>query len=89
LRRIRQARFELEFIVSQSDVNYIYWIERKGRGFYLKASPVDVSELLREKLFDRVESCVLTSATLASGSSFDYIRSRLGLDDAKTSTLLA
>ncbi|MCV4626923.1 hypothetical protein OFC18_33130, partial [Escherichia coli] len=35
LRRIRQARFELEFIVSQSDVNYIYWIERKGRGFYL------------------------------------------------------
>lgn len=89
MRRVRQVRFELEFIVTQTEKNFVYWLERKGRGFYLKSSPVDVSEILREKLFERVESCVLTSATLAGGSGFDYIRSRLGLDDANTETLVA
>ncbi|MER3431806.1 MAG: helicase [Blastocatellia bacterium] len=89
LRRVRQVRFELEFIVTQTEKNFVYWLERKGRGFYLKSSPIDVSELLREKLFERIESCVLTSATLAGGSGFDFIRSRLGLDDANTETLVA
>jgi ATP-dependent DNA helicase DinG len=56
---------------------------------FLRASPVDVSELLRGKLFDKVETCVLTSATLSSGGSFNFVRERLGLDTAKTKVLHA
>lgn len=89
LRRIRQARFDLDFIVNQSEKNFVYWVERRGRGIFLRASPVDVSELLREKLFDKVDTCILTSATLSSGGSFNFVRERLGLDSAKSSTLIA
>src|SRR5690606_9752568 len=85
VRRARQARFDLDFVTSQSERNYVYWIEKRGKGMFLRASPVDVSELLREKLFDKVDSCILTSATLSSSGSFNFVRERLGLDTAKTS----
>lgn len=85
LRRTRQTRFDLDFVVTQAEKNYVYWLEKRGKGIFLRASPVDVSELLREKLFDKVESCVLTSATLSSNGKFDFIRDRLGLDTSKTS----
>ena len=85
LRRTRQARFDLDFVVTQAERNYVYWLEKRGKGMFLRASPVDVSELLREKLFDKVETCILTSATLSSNGKFDFIRDRLGLDTAKTS----
>lgn len=89
VRRVRQARFDLAFIVGQRDGNFVYWLERRGRGIFLQASPVDVSALLHEKLFDKVETCVLTSATLATNSSFNFIRDRLGLAAGKTNTLIA
>lgn len=89
VRRIRQTRFDLGFIIKQADRNFVYWLERRGRGIFLQASPVDVSELLREKLFDKVETCILTSATLSANGSFNFIRDRLGLAASKTDTLIA
>lgn len=89
VRRARQARFDLDFIAIQSERNYVYWLEKRGKGMFLRASPVDVSELLREKLFDKVESCILTSATMSSSGSFNFVRERLGLDTAKTSSFTA
>jgi len=89
VRRIRQTRFDLEFIVKQADRNFVYLLERRGRGIFLQASPIDVSSLLQEKLFDKVETCILTSATLSTNGSFNFIRDRLGLTRAKTDTLLA
>src|SRR5207237_6148895 len=78
IRRVRELRFALEFIVAGDDKRYVYWLERRGRGLFLRASPIDVSALLQDKLFDRVETVVLTSATLASAGRFDFIRRRLG-----------
>ncbi len=89
VRRIRQTRFDLGFIVKQADRNFVYWLERRGRGIFLQASPVDVSALLQEKLFDKVESCILTSATLSTNGSFNFIRDRLGLKSTQTNTLVA
>ena len=89
VRRARQARFDLDFIANQSERNYVYWLEKRGKGMFLRASPVDVSELLREKLFDKVESCILTSATMSSSGSFNFVRERLGLDTTKTSSFTA
>jgi len=89
VRRIRQARFDLDFIVKQADRNFVYWLERRGRGIFLQSSPVDVSALLQEKLFDKVETCVLTSATLSTNGGFSFIRNRLGLTAGNTNTLVA
>jgi ATP-dependent DNA helicase DinG len=82
LRRIRQVRFDLQFIVAGDDKHFVYWMERRGRGLFLRASPIDVSSLLQDKLFERVETVVLTSATLASAGNFSFIRERLGLTEA-------
>ena len=89
VRRIDQARFDLRFVVTQADRNFVYWLERRGKGVFLQASPIDVSQLLREKLFSKVETCVLTSATLSSNGSFNFIRNRLGLSGTAASTFMA
>lgn len=89
IRRIRQTRFDLDFIVTQTEQNYVYWLERRGRGVFLRASPIDVSNLLQEKLFEKVETVVLTSATLSTNGKFNFIKDRLGLNDETTDSLLA
>ncbi|HZH90413.1 MAG TPA: ATP-dependent DNA helicase [Pyrinomonadaceae bacterium] len=89
VRRIREVRFGLEFIVAGDDKRYVYWMERRGRGMFLRASPIDVSTLLQDKLFERVETVVMTSATLASAGNFTFARERLGLNDEKTDELVA
>lgn len=89
VRRVRQARFDLDFIIRQADSNFVYWLERRGRGIFLQASPVDVSTLLQEKLFEKVDTCILTSATLSTNGSFNFIRDRLGLKASQTDTLIA
>ena len=86
LRRIRELRFNLEFIVAGDDRRYVFWNERRGRGVFLHASPIDVSTLLQDKLFERVETVVLTSATLASAGSFKFIKRRLGLEGGDGTT---
>ena len=80
LRRVRQLRFDLNFIVKAEDKQFVYWIERRGRGVFLRASPIDVSGLLQDRLFEKVPTVVLTSATLSSAGNFHFIRERLGLD---------
>ncbi|MFY9645266.1 MAG: ATP-dependent DNA helicase [Terriglobales bacterium] len=50
---------------------------------YLQATPIEVGQILRECLWSKLEASVLTSATLAVGGGFDYIRQRLGLDHAR------
>src|SRR6266478_2214634 len=46
IKRLRQTRFDLQFIVTGSDRKFVYWLERRGRGIFLRASPIDVSGLL-------------------------------------------
>jgi ATP-dependent DNA helicase DinG len=50
---------------------------------FLQATPIEVGQILRECLWSKLETAVLTSATLAVGGGFDYIRQRLGLDHAR------
>jgi ATP-dependent DNA helicase DinG len=52
---------------------------------FLQATPIEVGQILRECLWSKLETSVLTSATLAVGGGFDYIRQRLGLDHARES----
>jgi ATP-dependent DNA helicase DinG len=53
----------------------------------LHASPIDISEILREKLLGTVEAAVFTSATLSTGGDFEFVRARLGLESAMESRL--
>jgi ATP-dependent DNA helicase DinG len=82
LRRLDQLRFDLEFIVLGEDPNFVYWGERRGRGVFLQATPIDASGILNDRLFTQVDSVILTSATMTSGGSFNFIRKRLGVGAA-------
>ena len=54
---------------------------------YLQATPIDVGPILRECLWSKLECAVLTSATLAVGGGFEYIRKRLGMEHAREAVL--
>jgi len=91
IRRTDELHAQLSFLMESREKNTVYWIERRGgRGkfakaenVFLQATPIDVSAILRQSLFDRFDSIVLTSATLAVANGFDYIKGRLGLDGAR------
>ena len=76
---VRELRERLEFWQKGSDRAYVYWVERRGRGCFLQATPIDVSSLLEEKLFDSLDTVILTSATLAVGETFEFAERRLGI----------
>jgi ATP-dependent DNA helicase DinG len=79
-RRAGEIRDELRFLLQANDRDYVYYLERRGRGVFLRASPINVSSLVRNLLLDRFAAAVLTSATLAVEGSFSYVRSRLGIE---------
>ncbi len=85
-RRAMELGLALRFVLENDDSAYVYWVERRGRGLFLQATPIDVAPLLAERLFDAVNTVVLTSATLAVVSGFDFVKKRLGI--AQTRTLL-
>jgi ATP-dependent DNA helicase DinG len=63
----------------------IAWVERSdaGASHSLNCAPHEVADFLRATLFSRTQSVVLTSATLATNDSFDFVRRTLGIDDAQ------
>ncbi|HEU5231880.1 MAG TPA: ATP-dependent DNA helicase [Terriglobales bacterium] len=91
VRRAEEIRVQLSFILESQDRNTVYWIERRSgfsrrgaRVVSLQATPIDVSQLLRQALFENLDTAILTSATLAVSNGFDYIKGRLGLDHARS-----
>jgi ATP-dependent DNA helicase DinG len=82
-RRAGELRDELRLLLKANDSEFVYFVEFRGRGVFLRASPIDVSAIVRELLLDRVRTTVLTSATLTVDGSFNYIRERLGIRNAE------
>ncbi|HEY6537873.1 MAG TPA: helicase C-terminal domain-containing protein [Candidatus Dormibacteraeota bacterium] len=63
---------------------HVAWVEiERGDRAVLRTAPAEVASSLREHLFQRCETVVLTSATMAVGGSFEYLRDRLGVEDAE------
>ncbi len=86
-RRATDLHERLKFLMEADDRNTVFWMERRGGGrgreasynTYLQATPIDVSGLLGEVLFETFPTVVLTSATLTVSGGFEHIRKRLGL----------
>ena len=87
LRRCRELRNDLDVMVSHTLPDYVYWINTSTRGRFgrvvLHATPINVSEELNAHLFDKLDSIVMTSATLATNQNFDYFRNRVGLSHSR------
>lgn len=90
--RLESMAGDIEAWRNQSLKGLVYWIDAAGGRrprTSLAAAPVDVGPVLREQLFERVPSVIMTSATLAvgSGGSFDFYKSRIGLPQAEALAL--
>ena len=55
----------------------------QSRTTFMQATPIDVSELLRELVFEQIPTVVLTSATLTVQGGFEHLRRRLGLQETR------
>jgi ATP-dependent DNA helicase DinG len=86
-RRSFELRQEMTFLFESNERNFVYWYERRNKGVFLAATPIDVSQILRERLFEQFDTAILTSATLTVGGRFEFIRQRLGLDHTKERAL--
>ncbi len=98
-KRVARLRSELEFLLESNAGNMVYWLERRlsrasgtetsasaragQRSTFLQATPIDVSELLRDLVFESIPTVVLTSATLTVQGGFQHIRKRLGMSEAR------
>ena len=89
-KRTAGLREQLRFLLEADSNNTVFWIERRqGRGregvrnTFLQATPIDISELLSEVLFENFSTVVLTSATLTVQSGFAHLRNRLGMREAR------
>ena len=82
---IGDFREKLKSFVAHPEENRIYWMTQDSRGgeFALNAAPLEVGELLQERLFSQKESVVLTSATMSTQGNFRHITERLGLEDVE------
>jgi len=92
VRRAQELQFQLGFLMESENPNTVFWIERRRGGrdksnVFLQATPIDVAPILKACLFDKLECAVLTSATLAVGGGFEYMRRRLGLEHAREQVL--
>jgi ATP-dependent DNA helicase DinG len=83
-RRTNELGMALRFVMEEDDERYVYWVERRGRGCFLQATPIEVAGIVSEKLFSRVDTVVLTSATLAVAGGFEYAQKRLGLENPRS-----
>jgi ATP-dependent DNA helicase DinG len=82
-RRSFEIRQEFSFLFESNERNYVYWYERRNKGVFLAATPIDISQILREHLFEAFDTVILTSATLTVAGRFEFIRQRMGVDHAK------
>ena len=92
MKRLSEYADALVQLLEQQHENWVYWLEiggKRQRRVTLRGRPIDVSATLRETLFERIPSVILTSATLSTGRSdgFGYVKERLGLTDVRTLSL--
>jgi ATP-dependent DNA helicase DinG len=90
-KRTADVREHLKFLMETEDKNTVFWLERRASGplrggvrnTYIQATPIDVSGLMQQLLFESFSTVVLTSATLTVAGGFGHIRKRLGMEEAK------
>jgi ATP-dependent DNA helicase DinG len=81
--RAAAVRKDTAFLLRADDPGFVYYLEPRGRGVFLRGAPIDVSAIVRELVLDRMTATILTSATLTVDGSFEYVRGRLGIRHAR------
>jgi ATP-dependent DNA helicase DinG len=95
--RAHEVGQHLKLLMESQDKNTVFWLERRRAGgvraagqhaqpqhnVFLQATPIDVSQILEQTVFEQIPSVILTSATLAVQGGFSHLRGRLGVNNAR------
>ncbi len=82
---LRKNLREIAGTGNEGEDYYVRWYERRERTVGLSATPVNVAKELEDCLYNSVQSCIMTSATLTTAGDFKYMRERLGItEECKT-----
>ncbi len=89
---LAEFQAQMETWVMKPDANSVYWVEvstgeRQARRVTLRAAPVHVGPLVESHILFKNDTVVMTSATLRTAGSFDYMRDRLAAHEADTATV--
>ncbi len=68
--------------VEEGQKQFVYWYEKREKTIILSATPIHVAKVLQEALYNSVDCCVFTSATLSTDGDFSYLQNRLGLPES-------
>ena len=84
LESVNEALEGLRQALVEPESGFVYWLSviGGGRAVEVNGAPLDVSPILRDRLFARDATVILTGATLSHEGSFDRITQSVGLDDA-------
>jgi len=77
--RAHELRQSMDKILGSSDADWLKWYERRKKTVVLHASPLDISQSMKDLLYEKAGTLVFTSATLSTHGHFEYFRSRMGL----------
>lgn len=83
LLEIEQKFTDLNTVMNKETLSQrISWIYKTLEGnISVKSAPYNIGEKLKNLLFDKKRSCVLTSATLRTDPSFNFFREQLSLGE--------
>ena len=84
----RVQQLQKKFLITTRQENaseefqFVFWYERREKAVIISATPVHIAELLNKYLYSTIETCIMTSATLAVQGNFEYCKKQLGLADS-------
>ena len=85
--RMEEAQASLKALMDMTEEGHVYWAERSGpdgRNMCICSAPVEVGDILRERLFSAGRSAILTSATLGTGDAdMSYFAGRVGAESVR------
>ena len=89
--RCRDFDASLDILLQQNLKGHVYWLEVTARRVFpraiLRGVPINLSEPLRKRVFDKTDRVALTSATLTANKKFDFVKERIGFDPKVTMAL--
>ncbi len=87
--QLKETLSALNALIAEPQAGMIYWvqIQPQGRRVSLHSAPLEIGGQMRNRFWNQKEAIILTSATLTTGGDFDYLRVRLGVDEAREMVL--
>jgi ATP-dependent DNA helicase DinG len=87
--RCKGLETQLKDFLTQPNKENVYWVEisnSKRTRISLRSAPINAGPYVKQTLFDKFDSVIMTSATLSCGKEhekegFDFFAGRIGLED--------